>query len=95
MNVDILKDNPDWRLYIPIVGASLTLTIIVWLVFKYNPVRLLSQCRFGNTDEKYRLKHGLKNLLLLSLRNGRVNMGYSPLEFTTRRKTWEKRKEII
>jgi hypothetical protein len=95
MNVDILKDNPDWRLYIPMVGASLTLTIIVWLIFKYNPVRLLSPCKFGNTDKKHRLRHGLRNLLLPFLRNGRVNMGYSPLKLISRQKSWEKLKEII
>lgn len=38
MNVDICKDNPDWRWYILVVGVFLMLTIIGWLIFKYNPV---------------------------------------------------------
>ncbi|EWZ48991.1 hypothetical protein FOZG_04455 [Fusarium oxysporum Fo47] len=40
MNVNMLKDNPDWRWYIPVVATSLLLTITAWLIFKYIPVRL-------------------------------------------------------
>ncbi|KAK7229740.1 hypothetical protein V2G26_001910 [Clonostachys chloroleuca] len=36
MNVDICKDNPDWRWYILVVGVFLMLTIIGWLIFKLN-----------------------------------------------------------
>ncbi|KAG7425970.1 Serine/threonine-protein phosphatase 6 regulatory ankyrin repeat subunit B [Fusarium oxysporum f. sp. raphani] len=38
MNVDVLKDNPDWRWFIPIAGMTITLTICGWLVFEYIPV---------------------------------------------------------
>lgn len=37
MNVDLLKDNPDWRWYILVGGTVMTLTIVGWLVFKFNP----------------------------------------------------------
>jgi hypothetical protein len=34
MNVNILKDNPDWRWYILFGRAFLILTIVGWLGFK-------------------------------------------------------------
>ncbi|QKD63079.2 uncharacterized protein FOBCDRAFT_234770 [Fusarium oxysporum Fo47] len=37
MNVDVLKDNPDWRWFIPTAGATITLTICGWLIFEYMP----------------------------------------------------------
>lgn len=39
MNVNILKDNPDWRWYLLFGGASQILTLVGWLSFKYIPVR--------------------------------------------------------
>lgn len=42
MNVNILENNPDWRWYLPFVASSLILSIIGWLVFKYNPVSHLA-----------------------------------------------------
>jgi Mg2+ and Co2+ transporter CorA len=38
MNVDLLKDNPDWRWYVPFGGAFLIITFVIWLIFKFNPV---------------------------------------------------------
>jgi len=45
MNVDILKDNPDWRWYILFGGAFLILTLVGWLVFKYTQVRYYYLCQ--------------------------------------------------
>lgn len=39
MNVDILESNPDWRWYLLFGGGCLTLTVLVWLIFKYGRVR--------------------------------------------------------
>jgi uncharacterized membrane protein len=39
MNVDLLKDNPDWRWYLLFGGAFLMITFAGWLIFKINPVR--------------------------------------------------------
>ncbi|KAK1765215.1 ankyrin repeat-containing domain protein [Phialemonium atrogriseum] len=36
MNVDILRDNPDWRWFLLFAVVSLILAIIGWLVFKYS-----------------------------------------------------------
>ena len=38
MNVDILEKNPDWRWYLLFSGGCLTLTVLVWLLFKYSEV---------------------------------------------------------
>ncbi len=38
MNVDLLKDNPDWRWYVLFGGALLVITFVGWLIFKLNPV---------------------------------------------------------
>jgi len=38
MNVDLLKDNPDWRWYVLFGGTALILTVVGWLVFKYIPI---------------------------------------------------------
>lgn len=39
MNVDLLKDNPDWRWFILFGGTLLIVTLVGWLVFRLNPVR--------------------------------------------------------
>jgi hypothetical protein len=39
MNVDILATNPDWRWYVLFGSATLTITILGWLLFKYGQVR--------------------------------------------------------
>ena len=38
MNVDILENNPDWRWFILVVGASLALSFLGWLAAKYTQV---------------------------------------------------------
>lgn len=38
MNVDVLRNNPDWRWYIFFVAVILLVTLMGWLIFKYNPV---------------------------------------------------------
>jgi hypothetical protein len=62
MNVDILKDNPDWRWYMLFGGGILILTIAGWLIFKYSPVRGSSSAEgflfFDGTDKRYRLNYG-------------------------------------
>ena len=40
MNINLLEDNPSWWWYLPLLGAILALTLVGWLLFKYNPVRL-------------------------------------------------------
>ena len=40
MNVDILENNPDWRWYLLAAGASLTVTVVGWLTFKYSQVHI-------------------------------------------------------
>jgi hypothetical protein len=35
MNVNIVKDNADWRWFVVFGGSALTLTMITWLIFKY------------------------------------------------------------
>jgi uncharacterized membrane protein YfcA len=47
MNVNILKDNPDWRWFLIFGGASQILTLVGWLGFKYIPVRVLFDGKFG------------------------------------------------
>ena len=42
MNVNLLKDNPDWRWYMLFAGAFLSLSIAGWLLVRYNPVRIIS-----------------------------------------------------
>ena len=64
MNVDILKDNPDWRWYILFGGASLILTLVGWLTFKYTSVRhnfWMSSSGLG-TDKRRSLKDGLRSM---------------------------------
>ncbi|GIC88089.1 ankyrin-2 [Aspergillus udagawae] len=36
MNIDVLKSNPSWWLYIPFAAVTTLLTLAVWLTFKYN-----------------------------------------------------------
>jgi Mg2+ and Co2+ transporter CorA len=38
MNVNLLKDSPDWRWFILLAGTIVILTLVVWLAFKYIPV---------------------------------------------------------
>ncbi|RII24236.1 hypothetical protein CUC08_Gglean011241 [Alternaria sp. MG1] len=38
MNVNILKDNPDWRWFFLAGSICLVSTICAWLIFKYCPV---------------------------------------------------------
>lgn len=44
MNVDLLKDNPDWRWHILVGGIVMTLTIVGWLMFKFDPVCGTLEC---------------------------------------------------
>ncbi|KAF2188018.1 hypothetical protein K469DRAFT_567803, partial [Zopfia rhizophila CBS 207.26] len=39
MNVDIFKNDPDWRWYLLFGGVSLIFTMCGWLIFKCCPVR--------------------------------------------------------
>jgi hypothetical protein len=41
MNVNILKDDPDWRWFPLAASICLAFTSCVWLVFKYCPVSKL------------------------------------------------------
>ncbi|CAH0004853.1 unnamed protein product [Clonostachys byssicola] len=41
MNIDLLKDNPDWRWFLLIGGIFLSLTFTGWLVFKFTEFRSL------------------------------------------------------
>lgn len=53
MNVDILESNPDWRWYLLLSGACLTLTVVAWLLSKYCEVRgfdLLSKTANAHID---------------------------------------------
>lgn len=36
MNIDLLESNPPWWTYIPLALGTLSLTLIVWLTFKFN-----------------------------------------------------------
>jgi hypothetical protein len=48
MNVNVLKDNPDWWWALLAGGFCLTSTMCVWLVFKILPVLLnLRRSRFA------------------------------------------------
>ncbi|PYH99006.1 hypothetical protein BO71DRAFT_3305 [Aspergillus ellipticus CBS 707.79] len=38
MNVNLLDDNPDWRWYLVLGGASLLFTVIMWTLFKFVPI---------------------------------------------------------
>lgn len=38
MNVNVLKDNPDWRWFLLFVLVVLFLAITGWLTFKYTSV---------------------------------------------------------
>ncbi|KAK4113096.1 hypothetical protein N656DRAFT_778619 [Canariomyces notabilis] len=38
MNIDLLKDNPDWRWYVLFGGTFLMITFVGWLIFRINPV---------------------------------------------------------
>ncbi|PWY65547.1 hypothetical protein BO83DRAFT_121211 [Aspergillus eucalypticola CBS 122712] len=38
MNVNLLDDNPDWRWYLVLGGASLLFTVIMWALFKFVPI---------------------------------------------------------
>lgn len=45
MNVDILEANPSWGWYVVFMAGTLSLTMIVWIVFKRFPdVRRFSSC---------------------------------------------------
>jgi hypothetical protein len=35
MNIDLLKDNPDWRWIILVVLVAMALTIYGWTTFEY------------------------------------------------------------
>jgi hypothetical protein len=35
MNVDVLESNPDWRWFLLFGGSCITLTVLVWVIFKY------------------------------------------------------------
>ncbi|KAH6884162.1 ankyrin repeat-containing domain protein [Thelonectria olida] len=37
MNVNSLENNPDWRWYVAFSGGTMGLTVLAWLIFKYNP----------------------------------------------------------
>lgn len=39
MNVNVLKDNPEWWWFVIVSSIVLALTIVVWLGFKYGQVR--------------------------------------------------------
>ncbi|KAG9195686.1 hypothetical protein G6011_00807 [Alternaria panax] len=51
MNVDIFKDNPDWRWFFLAGGICLVSTISAWLIFKY--YRIMDRDR-GKTKDTAR-----------------------------------------
>jgi hypothetical protein len=78
MNVDLLKDNPDWRWYILFGGAFVVLTIAGWLFLRYNPVRIgfLTGDFFfiSYTDKQHRSNHGQRAMraVYVKLLTGRI-----------------------
>ncbi|KAH7200630.1 ankyrin repeat-containing domain protein [Fusarium oxysporum] len=62
MNVNMLKDNPDWRWYIAVVAASLLLTITAWLIFKYNPIETRIEELTHSFYQKLKGQHAVQPL---------------------------------
>ncbi|RDW58630.1 hypothetical protein BP6252_13106 [Coleophoma cylindrospora] len=52
MNVDILKSNPSWWLYIPFAAGTAVLTLLVWLAFRSTHVQRLFTTWTGWHNER-------------------------------------------
>jgi hypothetical protein len=35
MNIDILRDNPEWRWFVLVSGVMVAVTIAMWLLLQY------------------------------------------------------------
>ncbi|KAG7403026.1 Serine/threonine-protein phosphatase 6 regulatory ankyrin repeat subunit C [Fusarium oxysporum f. sp. rapae] len=64
MNVNMLKDNPDWRWYIPVVATSLLLTITAWLIFKYIPIETWMEEWADSFHQKLKGQHAVQSLMI-------------------------------
>jgi hypothetical protein len=72
MNVNLLKNNPDWRWYLVFGGTISIATLMGWLLFKYSPVGHTLQGKeppVMSTDGKGRLKSGLRAKRMRSTEN--------------------------
>ncbi|KAB2105292.1 hypothetical protein AG0111_0g7058 [Alternaria gaisen] len=52
MNVNILKDNPDWRWFLLAAGICLVSTICGWLIFKYCPIESWIERKAGKRIQR-------------------------------------------
>ncbi|WJG34857.1 uncharacterized protein FOBCDRAFT_216498 [Fusarium oxysporum Fo47] len=64
MNVNMLKDNPDWRWYIPVVATSLLLTITAWLIFKYIPIETWMEEWVDSFHQKLKVQYAVQSPMI-------------------------------
>ncbi|KAK6833356.1 hypothetical protein PG987_008050 [Apiospora arundinis] len=53
MNVNVFEDNPEWWWFVIVSGIVLTLTIVVWLGFKYGQLERILEAQIGQRLERF------------------------------------------